>query len=148
MSKRYPRGTAYHEAGHAVVAWSFGLAVGDVSVTDADESGATLVAGADRLTLVEQIAVRAAGIEAEKVFQHPAHGRAGLGDIGEIVSLLAAHGISDESGQWLVLRDQGHECARDRVEMHRGKVIALAERLIEEGRLEATAVMRLLQNTG
>jgi ATP-dependent Zn protease len=42
-SERYPRGTAYHEAGHAVVAWSLGLPIGAVSVSDDDASGGTQI---------------------------------------------------------------------------------------------------------
>jgi hypothetical protein len=37
--QRYPRGTAYHEADHAVVAWSFGLHVGAISVVAEDACG-------------------------------------------------------------------------------------------------------------
>jgi hypothetical protein len=71
--ERYPRGTAYHEAGHAVVAWSFGLQVGTISVLADDASGSTQIAPAGHLGLVEQIAVCAAGYTAEKTFDYPTH---------------------------------------------------------------------------
>jgi hypothetical protein len=36
---QYPRGTAYHEAGHAIVAWSFDVEVGTIHVMADDASG-------------------------------------------------------------------------------------------------------------
>jgi Peptidase M50B-like len=68
--ERYSRGTAYHEAGHAIVAWSFGLQVGTIHVQADDASGDALIGPTDHLTLVEQIAVCAAGYTAENVFDH------------------------------------------------------------------------------
>jgi ATP-dependent Zn protease len=80
MTKQYPRGTAYHEAGHAIVVWSLGLPVGAVSVSDDDASGATQIGPADHLSLVEQMAVCSAGIAAVHLFELPIHELANIAD--------------------------------------------------------------------
>jgi ATP-dependent Zn protease len=66
--ERYPRGTAYHEAGHAVVAWALSLPVGTIRVWEEDAGGGTEIGSASHLSLIEQIAIRAAGHAAEQVF--------------------------------------------------------------------------------
>jgi ATP-dependent Zn protease len=71
--ERYQRGTAYHEAGHAVVAWSLGLEVGTISVLADDASGGVQIGSADHLNLVEEIAVCAAGYTAENTFDYHTH---------------------------------------------------------------------------
>src|SRR2546423_174934 len=72
-TKKYPHATAFHEAGHAVVAWSLGLPVGVIRVSDDDASGGTEIGPADHLSLTEQIAVWSAGHAAERLFECPAH---------------------------------------------------------------------------
>ena len=42
---KFSRGTANHEAGHAVVAWFFDLPVRSVRVEAEDDSGSTEIAG-------------------------------------------------------------------------------------------------------
>ena len=71
-----PRSTAVHEAGHAVVAWSFGLPVHSIRVTYSDAKGwhgGTDTDKPDHLSLVEQIAICAAGGIAEETFDCPTH---------------------------------------------------------------------------
>jgi hypothetical protein len=143
MTERYPRGTAYHEAAHVVVAWSLGLPVGAVSVSDDDESGATQIGPPDHLPLVEQIAVCSAGIAALEVFGHSTHELANSGDHIKIIQLIEDHGISEEE-QGRALRDEAYDFARVRLETHRSKVVVLAELLVEHGRVEALEVSRLM----
>ena len=144
LSERYPRGTAYHEAGHAVVAWSLGLPVGAVSVSDDDASGSTQIGLSDHLPLIEQIAVCSAGIAAVEIFGHPIHELAGFKDRERIMHLIEMHGISEE-GQGPALRKEGYNFARARLETHLSKVAMLAELLVEHGRIEAGEVMLLMQ---
>jgi ATP-dependent Zn protease len=47
-----------------------------------------------------------------------------------------------------MLRDEGYNFARSRLEAHRSKVVRLAELLVEHGRIEAAEVMLLLQTVG
>jgi len=56
-TERYPRSTAYQEAGHAVVAFALGLPVGAISVRADDAGGTTEIEAADRLSLIDQIAL-------------------------------------------------------------------------------------------
>jgi hypothetical protein len=140
----YPRGTAYHEAGHAVVAWSLGLSVGAVRVSDDDASGGAEIGPADHLLLIEQIAVRSAGIEAETAFKCPAHELAGACDRAKILKLLEANGISQERGA--EIRHEGHACARTHLEIHKSKVIKLAERLVQRGHVDATEFLCLMHD--
>ena len=64
------RDAAYHEAGHVVVARFFGLTVGEVEIGE-DGSGRANISSAERLPLVDQIAVCVAGIEAQELFNCP-----------------------------------------------------------------------------
>ena len=93
MGEKYPRGTAYHEAGHAVVAWSLGLPVQAVHVSSGDASGGAEIGDADQLPLIEQIAICSAGITAEAVFEIPNHELAGFNDRVRIFHLLETQGF-------------------------------------------------------
>lgn len=143
MTERYSRATAFHEAGHAVVAWSLNLPVVAVRVSDDDASGGTETGPADHLPLIEQIAVRFAGFAAEGVFECPAYELAGTNDLYEISKLLHANGISEED-QGSALRDEGYDLAKTLLENHKSKVIKLANRLVECGNVEASEFLRLM----
>lgn len=142
--KRYPRGTAYHEAGHAIVAWSLGLLVQAVRVSDDDASGGAEIGGADQLPLIEHIAVCSGGIAAEAVFGHLTHDLAFFDDHARICDLLEDAGISEEDGQGKARRDEGYDFARARLETHRNSVIRLADRLVERGHVDGPEFLRLV----
>lgn len=144
-TKRFPRATAIHEAGHAVVAWSLGLPVGAIRVSDDDASGGTEIGLADHLSLIEQIAVLSAGHAAERVFECPAHGLADAGDRHKILSLLRASGISEEE-HGPKLRDQGYDFAKARLETYNIKVVELAERLVECGSIDGSEFRHLMDS--
>ena len=143
MTGRYPRGTAYHEAGHAVVAWSLGLQVGSIRLSDDDASGCTEIDGADRLLLVDQISVLSAGYAAERVFNCLAHEQAGLQDRAKILQLITSSGKSEKE-QGRALRDQGYERASAHLIKHEGNVIRLAHHLIEHGSVDASGFLHLM----
>ena len=69
------RGAAYHEAGHIVVAWSLGVEVGGaaIGVNGDDAKGTSEIGSAEELPLVDKIALCAAGLESQSVFNAPAH---------------------------------------------------------------------------
>ncbi|MCK1567487.1 hypothetical protein IVB08_26610 [Bradyrhizobium sp. 173] len=140
---KYPRPTAIHEAGHAVVGWSFDLAVGAIWVSAEDASGGTQIGPADHLKLSDQIAVWCAGGIAEEVFECPGHELATFQDNVEIMNLLAKHGFTEESGA-PALRAQGYDIAAATLESNRAKVMALAECLVEYGRVEASDFLMLM----
>src|SRR4051794_23239319 len=85
-------GAAYHEAGHAVVASALGLSIGriEIAINDDDAKGAAdiEIEGALLLPLVDQLAICAAGIEAQEFFEMPTHDLAGFGDVGKMFELL------------------------------------------------------------
>ena len=59
------KGMAYHEAGHAVVAWALGLPIGNVYVRKMGEGdGGAQIACVYTLSFVDRIAVCLAGIQA------------------------------------------------------------------------------------
>jgi hypothetical protein len=74
------RGTAAHEAGHAIVAWMIGLEVETLGVTDEDGSGRSRIECAAHLPTIQRIAVAAAGMEAVELLQAPTLPQAGMSD--------------------------------------------------------------------
>jgi hypothetical protein len=145
QADQYLCGTAYHEAGHAVVAWSLGLPVGTISVRADDASGGTQIGSADHLDLIEQIAVAAAGYMAVEVFGQPTYDLAAFSDLNRIRELLEANGITEDD-ESATLRWKGDQCARDRIVADHAKVIRLAERLVQDGSVEATEFLRLMED--
>jgi hypothetical protein len=143
--ERYSRGTAYHEAGHAIVAWSFGLQVGPIHVQADDASGDALIGPTDHLTLVEQIAVCAAGYTAENVFDHRHPNRlAAACDHTRIRKLLEDSRIT-EGPEAQTLRLKGGNCAGDILLAHKDRVVRLAEKLVQDGSVDAAEFLRLMR---
>ena len=144
-AERYPRGTAYHEAGHAIVAWSFGLQVGTIHVMADDGSGGAQIGPTNHLTLVEQIAVCAAGYTAENVFGHPHTNRlAAACDHTRIRKLLEDGGIA-EGPEAQTLRLKGANLADEILRAHEAKVIRLAEKLAQNGSVDGIGFLRLMR---
>jgi len=108
LTERHPRGSAYHEAGHAVVAWALGLSVGTVRVDDA--GGRTEMGPAHYLSLIEQVAICSAGSAAEEVFECSAHELASFDDHAKVSTLIKANGVPEEE-HGPALRDEGYNCA-------------------------------------
>jgi hypothetical protein len=133
----YPRGIAYHEAGHAVVGWALGLRV-TVSRVFYDDAkgwkGETKIDDAGHLSLPEQIAISAAGYTAEQVFECRAHEQAAFDDHAKIYLLLKDKGISEQDHPARIA--EGNRIAREHLEAHWGKANALAERLAECGHVD------------
>lgn len=142
---KYPRGTAVHEAGHAVVAWSLDLPVGAIWVSADDASGGAQIGRADHLKLEEQIAVRCAGGIAEEVFECSNHEFATFNDNVAIMALLDEHGVTEENGG-AAIRAQGYDIAAAKLGVNRAKVLALIEQLVEHGRVEPAAFLILMND--
>lgn len=139
---RGQRGAAFHEAGHIVVAWSLGLAVGcaEIAVGGDDSKGTAEVQNAGHMDLLDQLAICAAGLEAQELFDAPTHEGAGWGDYGKMVELL---GHLEEEVQVRMMH-QGHGRASELVSAHSAMVERLATALIEKKRLYADEVASLL----
>jgi len=83
------RGTAFHEAGNAVVARYFGLKVIEVEIRE-DGSGKTDTVGAtDDLPLIDRIAILCAGEASRTVFKCRSHALAVSSEISTLVGELA-----------------------------------------------------------
>jgi hypothetical protein len=136
----YPRNIAYHEAGHAVVGWALGVRVTVFRVFYDDVKGwkggtDANVAQVDRLLLPKWLAFYAAGYTAEKVFRSPIpNDRAADGDNEQIYLALKADGIGESDHPARIA--EGNRIAREHLETHHDKAIALAEHLVEHGHVD------------
>jgi hypothetical protein len=140
----YLRAMAFHEAGHAVVAWSLDLPVGDIYIRGIGEgNGGAQIGGVENLSFIDRIAVCFAGIEAGKVFQSPQPSWAGNADCGMAFSLLT--GMPEDHAEWLW--DRGAARAGELLVEHKGKVIRLVERLIDVRQIDAAEFLSLMTAT-
>jgi hypothetical protein len=127
------RDAAYHEAGHVVVAHFLGLTVREVEIEE-DGSGRATISSAERLPLVDQIAVCIAGIEAQEIFNCPMHEHAALGDYRKLRALMA--GLTDaESYEY---RQAGYLRALQILKSRLPEIEALAHQLFNQRRVELT----------
>jgi ATP-dependent Zn protease len=136
-------GAAYHEAGHAVILWAFGLQIDSIAIGIGgdDAAGHTKVMGSDEhLSEFDRIVISEAGLEAQEVFEAPTHDHAGLADYAKIIDILGD--ISAEES--LKIRTAARERAREIILANRTKVDRLAEYLIENGRISGFAFLELM----
>jgi len=125
------RDAAYHEAGHVLVARFLGLTVKKVEVKE-DGSGRAEINSAERLPLVDQIAVCVAGIEAQELFNCPMHQHAALGDYLKIRELIT--GLTDaESYEY---RQAGYLRALEILKSRLPEIEELAHQLFTQRRVE------------
>ena len=124
------RGAAFHEAGHVVVARFLGLHVGEIEIgmNGDDASGRAEISSADQLPFIDQIALCAAGIEAQDMFNAPTNKYGGFSDYGRIVNLVV--GLSEADS--FTLRNAGYLRASEILNLHRVEVEQLAKRLMRE----------------
>jgi hypothetical protein len=126
------RDAAFHEAGHVVVARFLGLTVREVEIGE-DGSGRANISSAERLPLVDQIAVCVAGIEAQEFFNCPVHDHAALGDYLKVRELMA--GLSNaESYEY---RQAGYLRALQILKSRLPEIEELAHQLFHQRRVEA-----------
>ena len=135
------KGMAFHEAGHAVVAWALGLPVGDIYVRKMGEGdGGAQIGCADALSFIDRLAVCFAGTQAASVFNAPQPEGMGDKDISMVMNLLS--GTCETHGA--MLRDQGRARASHLLMEHRDHVTRLAERLIHVHHVDAAEFMHLM----
>jgi hypothetical protein len=139
------RGTAIHEAGHAIVMWALGLTVGtiEIGINGDDSIGkADLLTSDEHLPPIDRIAVCVAGIEAQHVFECATHELAGHGDLGKVVELL--EGIPEPRAY--PMREAGYARARALILMHKAKLLRVAERLVEDGKVTPDEFAMIVNN--
>jgi hypothetical protein len=126
------RDAAFHEAGHVVVARFLGLTVREVEIGE-DGSGRANISSAERLLLVDQIAVCVSGIEAQELFNCPVHDHAALGDYLKVRELMA--GLTEaESYEY---RQAGYLRALQILKSRLSEIEALADQLLKQRRIAA-----------
>jgi hypothetical protein len=127
------RDAAFHEAGHVVVARFLGLTVREVEIGE-DGSGRANISSAERLLLVDQIAVCVSGIEAQELFNCPVHDHAALGDYLKVRELMA--GLTEaESYEY---RQAGYLRALQILKSRLPEIEELAHQLFHQRRVELT----------
>jgi ATP-dependent Zn protease len=136
-------GAAYHEAGHAVVAWALGLKVGQLAIAIGgdDAKGSADIEHDHASPMIDRIALCVAGIDAQELFEAPTHEYAGMGDFGKVNELL--EGFDEIAG--LDLRRAGYQKARELLTTHKDKVVLLAKALMDRGEIDQDAVTDLLR---
>jgi hypothetical protein len=141
--------TALHEAGHAVLAWSFGVAPGaDLYLDLEKESGGApfVLSSVAHLKPVEQIAVALAGFEAEQTFKPPGKKRRAADDFHDKVpTILRNNGASLDEPQGKALRKNGRARAKRRLLKHDRKVRAVARHLVEHHRVSPALFEALMK---
>jgi Zn-finger nucleic acid-binding protein len=145
MAEQYPRGLCCHEAGHAIVAYSFNLHVESVYVRFEEAKGwygCAKTSSPEYLSISDQVVNSAAGKAAEEYFNCPAHEGAWLHDFGEISSLLNRSGLPDDE-LWPRI-GEGIERARDILKKYRNEALMLTNRLAECGRIDGIEFTRLM----
>lgn len=137
------KGTAYHEAGHVVVAWALGLRVraATIGVDGDDAKGKSDIEGNKPLQRIDRIALCAAGVEAQHVFGVPTHTRAGSMDEAEIIK-LTKH-LDNEKAQ-SAARDDGYRRAHELIQAHKAQVYRVAERLLAQGSIGEVEISKLV----
>jgi hypothetical protein len=129
-------GAAYHEAGHAVVASALGLSVGrmEIAINGDDAKGAAdiEIEGALLLPLVDQLAICAAGMEAQEAFETPTHDLAGCDDVGRMLELLYDY----EEAEQREFIEAGHQRAHELIRLHSNTVVRVAQALLATGKVE------------
>jgi ATP-dependent Zn protease len=140
---QYLQGMAYHEAGHAVVAWSLHVRVGNIHIRKIGVgNGGAEIGCADRLPLTDQLAAVAAGNEAEQIFKSPLPDHASDGDRVMAINLVLKLLGRIASDEIQVQLTAGHARARELLVEHRDKVVRVAERLREAHHVNACEFLR------
>lgn len=143
MTTEDRRGTAYHEAGHIVVAWALGLKVGAsaIGINGDNSAGKTDIEHHKPLSLIDKIAICAAGLESQSVFGAPTHCYAGATDEAKIIELTED---LDEKSR-LARRYDGYQRAHELIKVHAAKVDRIARSLLAKGSLNQAEVRGLLE---
>src|SRR5215467_9856594 len=133
------RSTAFHEAGHAVVARNFGLKVVALEIRKDGSSKIDTVGCFDDLPLIDQIVIYYAGHASRTVFKCRSHMIAISDRHIEISKLL--EGLTDELS--LELRNAGYRRAIQIVKSKATEVERLASLLIKLRRVDRDEMERM-----
>jgi Peptidase M50B-like len=122
---------AFHEAGHAVVGWLFGLPLAYIYLDLEKEGGETAHQKACCVCLVQQIAFLYAGAISEEIFKGPAVPRRANLDRVNVHLLLERNGTPEEAPQGQALQTRAHSWAEELLRRHKARVGRVAKRLLQ-----------------
>jgi hypothetical protein len=124
---------AYHEAGHAVVAWSFGVSVSGIYLDLQNESGHTDAPSHKHMNIdiARRIAFCLAGLRAEDAFAAPGRPAKAAFDLGNVWEMLRDNGTPKDTPEGKALRNQGRDCADKQLRKHAARVASVAKRLLK-----------------
>ena len=117
---------AYHEAGHAVVAWSFSVPVGGIYLDLQNESGHTDAPSHKHMDI--DIARRIAFCLA---FAPPGRPAKAAFDLGNVWEMLRDNGTTKDTPEGKALRNQDRDCADKQLRKHAVRVVRVAKRLLQ-----------------
>src|SRR5262249_7795659 len=137
--------TALHEAGHAIVARSFGVTVGCIHLDLETEGGHAHFASTAHLKHFEQIANWLAGFEAEQAFKPPGRKAKAMIDCGEVCRILRENGTPEEETEGQALRERGRACAERLLREHESKVRRVARHLVEHHYMDRVLFEAMMQ---
>jgi len=142
---KYPVGTCFHEAGHAVAAAALGLEVGDLHVNadgvEATVGGGVQIGFAGHLSLIDQSAVCFAGLEAELIWQGAPEDFVEFSDYWKFRELESVKCLSDKDRD--KLENDGYERANELLLKNGTAVVIVAHRLVQQGYMTATEFKHL-----
>jgi hypothetical protein len=126
------RKVAFHEAGHAVIGWAFGVPVGGIYLDLERESGHTdAPAPKDMdIDITRRIAFCFAGLRAEDAFAPQGRPARAAHDLANVWKLLRDNGTPKDTPEGKALRNQGRACADKQLHKHGTKIKRVAERLL------------------
>jgi ATP-dependent Zn protease len=136
------RSAAYHEAGHAIVAWALGLRVHRIMIGIAGDltAGEADIEEKRSMSLVDRIAICSAGVDAQELFDAPTNDICAISDMGKIYDLIGEY--NEQVGS--CLRQIGFQKSREILKQHRDKVARVAQALVERMELTKAEIDALL----
>jgi hypothetical protein len=120
---------AFHEAGHAVVAWLFGLSLKRIYLDLKTEGGAAPADGP--ASLAKKIAIYYAGNVSEEIFKGPAVPRRAHADRYYVRRLLEENGTPEDEPEGQALIAKGCSWAEKLLRRHEARVGRVAKRLLQ-----------------
>jgi hypothetical protein len=123
------RGTAFHEAGSAVVARYFGLRVIELEIREDGTGNTETVGTTDDLPLIDRIAILSAGEASRTIFKCRSHALSVSSQINALVE-----GLADDHR--LQIRNAAYLRAIEIIKSNMPEVEWLAGRLIKQRRVE------------
>jgi len=137
-------GTAVHEAAHVVVAWALGIYTDSVKigVRGDDTAGVANHANFGHLPLVDQIAIYWSGKQAQRLLNAPTNDNANARDVADIYALVKDY----PEREGAALRSAGTERCGQLLQLHRDKLVLLADAVWQHGELDRLAIEQVLND--